>query len=257
LKGVEKMGVDEPKIACLICNFAFCNREDAVPANVGVGRVNCIGEMDPVTVLEIFKRGSDGVMLAGCKPPDCHFVDGNLHAERTVKMVKKLMELVGLEPHRLKLLWYSPIDEKSYQQYMKEFSREIEKLGGSPLKSAKPESPLMINLLAAKNAVSEFRLRVLLGREKELTESVNVYGEGITEEQFDALLNEIVADEFVRHKIYLLTKAKPLSAKALAEATGMKTASVLKQIVNMRRRNMIALDTIEGTTPLYKALEVK
>jgi hypothetical protein len=37
----------------------------------------------------------------------------------------------------------------------------------------------------------------------------------------------------------------------------MKPAAVLKQIVNMRRKNMIALDSIEGTTPLYKALEVE
>jgi hypothetical protein len=32
---------------------------------------------------------------------------------------------------------------------------------------------------------------------------------------------------------------------------------VLKQIVAMRRRNLITVDHIEGTTPFYKALEVE
>jgi hypothetical protein len=211
--------------------------------------------MDPTTVLEMFEKCADAVILAGCQPPDCHFLEGNLHAERAVKMLKKLMVWAGLEPERLSLVWYSPLEETNFNQLVTQFSREIAKLGASPLQDAKPESPAMINILAAKNAASEFRLRVLLGREKELTEEVNVYDEKLTQEEFDMLLNDCVQDEFIRQKICLLTKTKPLSVKELAQTIEMKPAAVLKQIVNMRRRNMIALDTIEGTTPLYKALE--
>jgi hypothetical protein len=32
---------------------------------------------------------------------------------------------------------------------------------------------------------------------------------------------------------------------------------VLSHIVNLRRKNMIAIDHVDGTTPFYKALEVK
>jgi len=247
----------EPRIVCLMCNFAFCKSENPVPSNINVARVNCIGEIDPTVALEMFERGADAVMLAGCKPPDCHFVEGNLQAERAVKMLKKLLALTGLEPERLKLLWYSPFEETSFTRSAKEFSKEMEKLGASPLKNAKRESMPMLNLLAAKNAAGEFRLRVLLGREKELTEGVNVYGDKLTPEEFDTLMDDVVEDEFIRYKIHLLTKTKPLSVKDLAEVTEMKPAAVLKQIVNMRRKNMIALDSIEGTTPLYKALEVE
>jgi len=47
-----------------------------------------------------------------------------------------------------------------------------------------------------------------------------------------------------------------LAVRALAAATELKPADVLKHIVAMRRRNMITVDHIEGTTPFYKALEV-
>jgi coenzyme F420-reducing hydrogenase delta subunit len=240
-----------------MCNFAFCKSENSLPSNVNVARVNCIGEIDPTIVLELFEKGVDGVMLAGCKPPDCHFVEGNLQAERAVKMLRKLLTLTGLEPERLGLLWYSPFEETSFASSAKEFSKEIAKLGASPLKNATRESMPMVNLLAAKNAASEFRLRVLLGREKELTEGVNVYGEKLTAEEFDTLMDDVVEDEFIRHKIHVLTRTKSLSVKALADITEMKPAAVLRQVVNLRRKNMIALDYIEGTTPLYKALEVE
>jgi coenzyme F420-reducing hydrogenase delta subunit len=217
----------------------------------------CLGRVDPVIVLDAFENGFDGVMMVGCKPPDCHFVEGNLHAECAVKMLKKLVALAGLKPERIKLMWFSPVNEKTFAEYAGEFFNDIKKYGLSPLKNREFEQKIKVNVLAAKNAAADFRLRVLLGREKELTEGVNVYGEKIPQEEFDALLDEIVWEEFVRHKIYVLAKAKPLSVRDLAETLGMKPSVVLRQIVEMRRKNMIALDRVEGTTPLYRALEVK
>jgi coenzyme F420-reducing hydrogenase delta subunit len=247
----------DPRIVCFMCNMVFCTSEIQAPKNTNVTRVTCIGRMDPAIVLDVLANGVDGIMLAGCKPPDCHFVDGNLQAERAVKMLKLLLTLSGLEPERVRLLWASPMDPEGFGDYVKEFSEELKKLGRSPLKSEKPTSKVLLNLLAAKSAASDFRLRVLLGREEELTELVNAYGEKIPQGDFNVLLNDIAEAEFIRHKIYLLTKARPLSVKALAEHVGMKPSDVLCHIVEMRRKNMVALDHIEGTSPVYKALEVK
>jgi F420-non-reducing hydrogenase iron-sulfur subunit len=247
---------EPPNIVCFTCNWAFCEEEMRVPYNVNVVRVMCVGRIDPALVLETFANGADGVMLAGCKPPDCHFVDGNLHAERAVKMLKKLLALAGLGAERVKLVWASPLEEKNLGDYAKEFSEEIWKLGNSPLKNPVLAPKIMANIDAAKNAASEFRLRVLLGREEELTEFLNAYGEKISKEEFDALLEEIVKAEFIRYKIHYLAKAKPLSVKELAEAVGIKPSAVLRHITNMRRKGLIALDKVEGNTPLYKALEV-
>jgi len=242
-----------PKIVCFMCNWAFCEEEMSVPYNVNIIRVMCVGRMDPALVLDTFINGADGVLLVGCKPPDCHFVNGNLHAERAVKMLKKLLALAGLEPERLKLMLFSPLEDKGFSKYAKEFSVEIWKLGNPTL----GREGLLANLKAAKEAASAFRLRVLLGREKELTEFMNAYGEKIPEEQFDALLDDVVRAEFIRYKIHHLTKIKPRSVKELAEILGIKPSAVLRHITNMRRKGMIALDHVEGYTPLYKALEVR
>ncbi|MDH7558606.1 MAG: hydrogenase iron-sulfur subunit, partial [Candidatus Bathyarchaeota archaeon] len=130
------MESNPPKIVCFMCNWAFCEEEMHVPYNVNIVRVMCVGRMDPALVLETFANGADGVMLAGCKPPDCHFVDGNLHSERAVKMLKKLLVLTGLGAERVKLLLVSPMEDKGFGYYAKEFSEEIWNLGDCPLKKA-------------------------------------------------------------------------------------------------------------------------
>lgn len=258
------MDLEVSKIVCFVCNWIFCDVEEQmknytseIPVNVDVVRTKCIGRVDPVVVLETFEKGVDGVLLVGCTPPDCHFVDGNLHAEYTVKMLKKLLVLTGLEPERLELRWHSPIEEVKLTHLTKDFVVQIQKFGPSPLASRKLDEKVLLNVLAAKNAVADFRLRALAGREKELIENLNVYGEKLLKEEFGALLDEVIRAEFFRQKLHLLTKKKPMSVKELAKITGIKPAAVLRHIVNMRREGRITLDHVDETTPLYRALEAE
>lgn len=252
------------RIVCFMCNWVFCDekespvsQESQILFDANIVRVMCIGRVDPIIILETFEKGADGVLLIGCTPPDCHFIEGNLYAERSVVLLKKLLALVGLEPERLELRWSSPNEETSFDQILTDFAVQMQKVGVSPLSGESPNEKVLLNVLAAKNAAADFRLRVLAGRERELTENTNVYGEKISQEEFNALTDEVVKAEFIRQKIHILTRQKPLSVKDLAAIIQMKPHSVLRHIVDMRRKGMIGLDRVEGTTPLYKALEAQ
>jgi coenzyme F420-reducing hydrogenase delta subunit len=254
----------EPKIIGFLCNWCSYAGADLAgvsriqyPPNIRIIRVMCSGRVDPVIVLEMFANGADGVIVTGCHPGDCHYVEGNLYEERKIKMLEKLIALTGLELGRLRLEWVSAAEGQRFAQVVTEFTEQIKKLGPSPVSGRNPNEKILANLQAAKNAASDFKLRVLVGRELNLTEKGNVYEEKVSQEDFDSLLDEAVEAEFVRHKIHLLTKAEPLPVKTLAKAVEMKPAAVLQQIVAMRRRNMITLDHVEGTTPFYRALEIE
>jgi len=256
------MSFEKLKLVCFTCNWAFSEEELAISkirkvANVNVVRMACIGRIDPVIVLETFTKGADGVLLIGCAPPDCHFVQGNVFAEFTVDVLKKLLVLADFEPERLGLCWVSPIEEVKLTSIIEDFVAQLEKVGPSSLAGEKCDVNILENVLATKNAVSDFRLRALIAKEWILKKGVNVYDERISREEFDALLAEVVRAEFIRHKILLLTGKKPLSVKELAKVLNMKPAVVLRHVLNMRRKGMIALDSVEGTTPLYKAMEVQ
>jgi hypothetical protein len=172
-------------------------------------------------------------------------------------MLKKLLSLTGLEPERLRLEWVYPSEIERFAMIINDFRNKVTFLGPSPLAGERPDTDILLNIKVAKAAVEDFRLRVLVGREIELTEKENVFGEKIAQEEFDALLYEIIRVEFIRHKIHRLTKEKPMSVKEIASITNMKPRLVLRHIVNMRRKGMIILDHVEKTTPLYKALEVQ
>jgi F420-non-reducing hydrogenase iron-sulfur subunit len=253
----------EPKIIGFLCNWCSYAGADLAgvsriqyPSNIRVVRVMCSGRIDPIIPIEVFMKGADGVIILGCHPGDCHYSEGNLYEERKIKMLKKLLALTGLEPDRLRLEWVSASEGQRFAKVVTEFTEQIKKLGPSPLSGKNPNQRILENLQAAENAAADFRLRVLVGRERELTEKCNAYEEKISQEDFDSLLDETVEDEYIRHKIHLLTRNHPLPVRALAEAVEIKPADVLKQIVAMRRRNMITVDHIKGTTPFYKALEV-
>lgn len=257
------MDSDRPKITCFVCNwaleeegFAF-EKKRKVPYNISIVRMMCIGRVDPIIILETFIKGMDGILLVGCAPPDCHFVEGNSQAELTVNVLKKLLALACLEPERLELRWVSPLEEISLNKILGDFLKKIKKLGSSPLAEEKCDVNVLENILAAKSAVSDFCLRAWIGKEKELTDGANVYGERISKEEFDILLGEIAKTEFIRHKMLLLTKKKAHSVKELATALNLKPTVILRHILNMRRKGMIALDHVEGTTPLYKAMEAQ
>jgi len=217
----------------------------------------CVGRIDPAIVLETFAKGADGVLVIGCHPPDCHYIEGNLQAERKIKMLKKLISLTGLKPERLRLEWAYASEIECFAKIIDDFRNQVTALGPSPLTRERPDTNILLNIEAAKAVAEDFRLRVLVGRERELTEKENVYGEQISQEEFDVLLHEIIEADFIRHKIHLLTKEKPMSIKEIAAITNMKPALVLRHIVNMRRKGMVTLDHVERTTPLYKALGVQ
>ncbi len=253
----------EPKIIGFLCNWCSYAGADLAgvsrlqyPSNLRVVRVMCSGRIDPVIPLEVLAKGADGVIILGCHPGDCHYSEGNLYEERKVKMLNKLLELTGIGAERLKLAWVSASEGQRFAQIVTEFTEQIRKLGPSPVSGKNPNQGILENLKAARSAASDFRLRVLVGRERELTEKRDVYGEKIPQDEFDALLADAVEAEFIRHKIHVLTDGKPLSVKTLADATNLNPADVLKQIVAMRRRNMITIDHVEGNTPFYKALGV-
>ena len=253
-----------PKIIGFVCNWSLppevgvesTTRIRGYP-KINIVRVMCVGRIDPVIVLETFVKGADGILVIGCPPPDCHYVEGNLQAEQKVKMLKKLISLTGLESERLQLDWGYPFEIESFAKIVDDFRNQVAVLGQSPLAGENLDEKVLLNVSAAKNAVADFRLRAIVGRENELTEGINVYEEKISHEEFDDLLDEIVRAEFIRHKIHLLIKRKPLSVKELAAIIDLKPALVLRHIVDMRRKGMIALDGVEGTTPLYRALEIE
>jgi F420-non-reducing hydrogenase iron-sulfur subunit len=95
----------------------------------------CSGRIHPIFILEAFKNGADGVLVAGCHDGDCHYLSGNYKAQNRVSLLKKVLEQFGLEPERLRLEWVSASEGDRFATVIKDMTEEIKKLGPSPLKA--------------------------------------------------------------------------------------------------------------------------
>jgi len=252
-----------PKIIGFICNWSLPPDVDLASTStiqgypkIRVVRVMCVGRVDPAIVLETFAKGADGVLVIGCHPPDCHYTEGNLHAERKMKMLRKLISRTGIEADRLRLEWAYPFEVERFAEIVNSFRNRVMALGPSPLAGGKPDTDVLLNVEAAKAVVEDFRLRVLVGREMELTEKDNVYGEKVSQGEFDEVMDAAIEAEYLRNRIYLLVRKGPMSVMDLSRHLGVDPREILRHIVVMRGRGSLALDRIEGEDPLYVALEV-
>ncbi len=74
----------QPRIVAFLCNWCSYTASDlAGTARIKYSpcariiRVMCSGRVDPSFVLKAFALGADGVMIAGCHPGDCHYIEQN------------------------------------------------------------------------------------------------------------------------------------------------------------------------------------
>jgi heterodisulfide reductase subunit A-like polyferredoxin/coenzyme F420-reducing hydrogenase delta subunit len=258
IEGNNALTLTEPNILGILCNWccyagadlAGVNRSQ-YPPNIRVLRVMCSGRVDPIIVLEAFKNGADGVFIGGCHPGDCHYQKGNYQAERKIKITQKLLEKVGIEPNRLRIEWISASEGRRFAEVMEEFTEQIKALGASPVKANKN---LIEKLNAAQNEAWDIRLRWLVGKERKLVEEGNVYGVKLNQEDLDEVISEALSSEFIRNRILNLTKEQALSVKDMAGELDTNPKEILRQIIALRRKGLVEMSEISGTSPMYKAL---
>ncbi|MBN2245378.1 MAG: hydrogenase iron-sulfur subunit [Candidatus Aminicenantes bacterium] len=132
MKGIEF----EPKIVAFVCNWCSYGGADIagskrlqVPFNVKLIRVMCSGRVDPEFVLEAFRSGADGVMILGCHPNDCHYIEGNYNALKRYSILKPLLDQFNIEQDRLYLDWVSASEGEKFARVTKEMNERIARLG--------------------------------------------------------------------------------------------------------------------------------
>ena len=209
--------------------------------------IKCVGRVDPVLVFESFME-YDGVLLIGCPIGDCHFIEGNIQTELKVKMIHRLMDLAGMEPARLAIKWASPANEGSAMKALADYLDGFVGLGELKLDSKD-------KLNAAKLTMKKFRMRAFVGKELMLTEKGNVYGEKLSQDEYDEVADEALELEFYRNWVHMILKTESLSVKQLAKRVGLDTKDVLGHIVMLNDRGLIQRDGVDGMSPLYVAME--
>lgn len=126
----------EPKIVAFFCNWCTYTAADLAGVsrlkhapNVRIIRVMCSGRVDPQFVLDAFAKGADGVLIGGCHPGDCHYIEGNYKALRRSELLKRMLKEFGIEEDRFRLEWISASEGEKVRVVVNDMTEKIRKLG--------------------------------------------------------------------------------------------------------------------------------
>jgi len=115
----------EPKIIAFLCNWCSYRAADLA----GTARVMCSGRVDPTFVLKALAMGADGVMIAGCHPGECHYLEQNYKAMRRYSMIRHTLRQLGVEDERVRLQWASAAEGNVLAAAINEMVEQVRALG--------------------------------------------------------------------------------------------------------------------------------
>jgi F420-non-reducing hydrogenase iron-sulfur subunit len=126
----------EPKIVAFLCNWCSYRAADLAGTarmtyepNVRMLRVMCSGRVDPQFVLKALSLGADGVMIAGCHPGECHYLEQNYKTMRRFAMLRHMLKALGVEEERVRLQWASAAEGAQLASAINEMVEQVRALG--------------------------------------------------------------------------------------------------------------------------------
>jgi F420-non-reducing hydrogenase iron-sulfur subunit len=126
----------EPRIVAFFCNWCTYTAADLAGVsrlkyapNVRVVRLMCSGRVDPQFILDALAKGADGVLIGGCHPGDCHYAEGNYKTLRRMRMLRRMLTALGIEPDRVRLEWIAASEGEKLRQVVNDMVERIRALG--------------------------------------------------------------------------------------------------------------------------------
>jgi F420-non-reducing hydrogenase iron-sulfur subunit len=126
----------KPVIVGFLCNWCSYRAADLAgtsrmgyPSTLRDIRIMCSGRMDPAWVLHALRNGADGVLVVGCHPGECHYIEGNYKAIRRMNLLKRTLRQLGVEDERVQLHWASASEGVQFAEIVLRMTEQIKALG--------------------------------------------------------------------------------------------------------------------------------
>ena len=130
----------EPRVVAFCCHHCAYAAADlagssrlSYPAGVKIVEFPCTGRVDMLEMLHALEKGVDGVLVAGCLPGTCHYINGNTHARQRIDYMGRLLEEIGLEKGRVAMINISAAMGAQFARQVGEFVESLRDLGPTPL----------------------------------------------------------------------------------------------------------------------------
>jgi heterodisulfide reductase subunit C len=97
--------------------------------------------MNPLMILKAFEYGADSVIVSGCHPGDCHYVQGNLVARRRFTVLRALLDFIGIDLKRIHFSWVSAAEGRKWADVVEQVTEAAREAGPMQLFEKPAEAP--------------------------------------------------------------------------------------------------------------------
>ena len=129
----------EPRMLAMLCYWCSYGGADlagveqrTIPAGVRTMRIRCSCSVNLGLVMEMFRRGVDGVFIGGCPENSCHHMWGNWMSHKRGAMMKQLMDQTGLDARRLRYDVIGIPHAAKFAEEMAKMYGQLKELGPNP-----------------------------------------------------------------------------------------------------------------------------
>jgi len=187
-------------------------------------RVMCSGRVDPAFVLKAFSKGIDGVFIGACHLNECNYIaNGNYHTLTMVLLFKRVLEHIGLNPHRLRIQFMSGAAANVFVESTNDFVKTVKKLGPLGIAEGLDKDTLNSKLAEVTKLIPYIKvaMREKLATRLESHEEYEKYDQFFTKEEIDKLFGEIISYYIDPEKCQACTTcARRCPAEAIISAKG-------------------------------------
>ena len=202
----------------------------------------CSGRVDLEFVLRAFSNGMDGVFIGGCRLNECNYIThGNYDALSNVHLCRKLLELIGVNPERLRIEFMSSGEGMLLVEVINDFVKKVKEIGPLGKSEGIDENGLKFKLEAVTKLipyiklVERERLRVPVKSEEE-------YNKFFTSDEVNRLFNELIGDKLAISQIVSLLRERPLSTGKISEILGLSPSDVSRHMNSSSRQGFVRYD---------------
>jgi NADH-quinone oxidoreductase subunit E len=198
--------------------------------------------MDLAFILRAFSNGADGVFIGGCWPGECHYItEGNYIALSTVLFSKKLLQLFGINPKRLRLEWVSASEGMRFADVMNDFSKILREIGPLAQGEGLDEDGLRFKLETAMHLVPYMKL-VERERLRIADKSEEAYREFFAGDEFEKLFQELIVEKFELSEMMAMLREKPRSTGELSRMLDLSPSEISRHLNRSSRQGLVTFD---------------
>jgi len=202
----------------------------------------CSGRVDLEFILKAFLNGEDGVLVGGCQLGECNYTtQGNFDALSTVRICKRIMGHIGLNPERLRIQFMSSSDGALLAETTDDFTREIKALGPLGKAEGLDAEALKLKLEAVRKLVPYIKL-VERERLRVPVKSAEEYDKFFASDDTNRLIDELINEKLSISEMMLLLNESPLSTGEISKILDLEPSEVAKHISDSSKQGLIKYD---------------